>query len=131
LLSLKWCDSLVIGHREIDYQHKEILKKMRDIYNMILFHDKRTDILRHIKLLRTLARDHMAFEESYMAVIGHKDIENHRLAHREELTRFDHYIKKFEDDDLMLTTDIMILCKEFFYDHVLKNDSVLKEPVDE
>jgi hemerythrin-like metal-binding protein len=127
VISLNWNSSLVIGHQEIDSQHKEILEKMRQIYNKVLFHDSHKDILKQILELRSMARDHMDYEESYMTKIDNDDFERHRLSHEAFLAKFDQYISQYETDELMLTTDILLICKDFFYDHILKNDIKLKD----
>jgi len=82
MVKLKWIDSFSVGVKEIDDDHKEIIKLMQGVQTAVEIHDYILCTALLDQLIE-LAAAHFLREEEYLAKASYPYIEEHILYHQE------------------------------------------------
>ncbi|HZV57616.1 MAG TPA: hemerythrin family protein [Sphingobium sp.] len=85
---MEWDNSLDIGVRAMNDDHKEILDAMNRIFDATKAGRTGDEINRLVERLGQVCVRHFRDEEAYMASIGFPGLTNHSLVHRALLERY-------------------------------------------
>lgn len=83
---MKWQDKYSVGIREIDDQHKHLLKLFSKIEQAIQLQSGWRAIVYDIVDLKVFARRHFELEESLMRMYGYNESEMHERMHQHFFT---------------------------------------------
>lgn len=116
----KWHDRYLIGHDQVDLEHKKLFKYANEI---ILNNGDMEKAYDSLKKLIKYTRYHFANEELYMKSINYKGLSEHKLLHAKIVDDLDLFIKNMFE----LTHDeIITKLKQFVVDsligHILTED---------
>jgi len=80
---IQWSDDLSVGVPEIDKQHKKLVDILNRYYTEIKNkEDDKETIDRFLNELSDYMRDHLDYEEKFLAIIGYPELEQHKKVHR-------------------------------------------------
>ena len=80
-MAIEWTEDLATSVDEIDNQHKEIFKKMDDLYLACRRGKGKAEIAGFIKFLEDYVSVHFDTEEKYMQQFAYPDYTSHRVQH--------------------------------------------------
>jgi len=81
-LNFQWTDELSVGVKEIDDQHKELIKRVNQLATAVLKRDGRSKIKNTLNYMNQYAEYHFLYEESYMAQFEYPDLADHKNEHQ-------------------------------------------------
>ena len=92
MMLLKWTDSMSVGVKQFDREHKRLFQLMVHLDEALQMEDRRGQIPEGeidyaVKELEKYFRGHLIREENVMARAGYPDIEAHFEEHRHFMTR--------------------------------------------
>jgi len=91
---VRWDESLSVGVREIDEQHKALIERIAAISRALNEHEGEREILRTLDFLMKYADFHFRAEEKLMAEARYPDLEKQRAEHE----RFRDMLRQLESD---------------------------------
>lgn len=83
LTKIEWSDSLSIGNKSVDEDHKELIHIYNDLVDLILFEKDNSEFARVLSRMTDYSLKHFRKEESYMQRFGYPHIDSHKASHRE------------------------------------------------
>ncbi len=94
-----WSEDMSVGNDTIDEQHKKLLGQINVIIDRVsgngVIDEK--DVVISLNFFFEYAKQHLAYEEEYMAKGGYPEIEDHKKKHAE-------FLKKYEEIKQRLDT---------------------------
>lgn len=123
-VDMKWQDSWNSGHKEIDKQHKKILKIVNSIIETIfkegeyeVLENKLYDLLEHLEY-------HFEYEDSLLRELGYPYEYDHRMLHVELLKKIKNLIEKQKKVGNITHADIFeFIVGELVVEHLVKEDT--------
>ena len=119
---IEWNESLNVGVEAMDSQHKrwvEIINELDDS----LTNTKGPEMLKKIiKDMEDYVEFHFKEEEQLMERVGYPDIEMHKAIHEEFRERVRKLKEAALSGEMALRTQVMIVIKNWFRDHILNED---------
>jgi len=116
---INWDESMTVGVKELDDQHKILIGLINDAYSSIQKHDehKMTEL---IDQMRAYANKHFATEEGLLKKHGFPDIENHKFKHAKFNNEVEEFKKKqFEKTNL---SQIFVFLSRWLTTHIMEED---------
>jgi hemerythrin len=80
-MPIEWTEKLAVGFKEIDDQHKELFKKVNDLFNAMKQGKGRDEINTVIKFLEEYTVFHFSNEEKYMMKYAYPEYKEHKAQH--------------------------------------------------
>jgi hemerythrin-like metal-binding protein len=96
-----WKDTFSVGNEEIDSQHKGMFGLLNNLHELVQEGRSGKRIVEIIEEVRQYAKRHFTCEEALMTVCGYPQLNEHKKAHEEFVSRIDQISKnaeKSEDD---------------------------------
>ena len=132
---MEWNESLSVGFREIDVEHKELFKMIQELVDAINQHTCKYKIGDVIKFLEDYAKNHFAMEENYMEQFEYPEYRQHRAEHEKFIITFAELKRELQkikasgsyagSYELSVTTDQVLV--DWLLDHIAKVDRKLAE----
>jgi hemerythrin len=120
--ALEWDDGFVLGVKQIDEQHKQLVRLLAKSYNAIILDGPQTEFDLIIKELFDYSTDHLSTEEMLMTEYNFPGMESHLLEHAE----FSRNIEEFRDmcdrGDSSVAIDVLVFLRGWLINHILKTD---------
>jgi len=116
---MNWDETMSVGFKKLDDQHKILIDLINDAYAAIQKHDehKMTEL---INQMREYANMHFAFEEKLISQYGFPGIENHKFKHAKFNSEVDEFKKKqFEKTNL---SQIFVFLSRWLTTHIMDED---------
>ena len=122
---ISWDDTLSVGFDEIDAQHKDWIRIVNDLHDVLDSGDAQqlsgiTE--KSLAAMVDYAHYHFEFEEQFMEKIGTPGWEKHKQMH----ARFTEYLLKIQDDTRKgfqpLNTQLMSILRNWLIEHILTED---------
>ena len=126
--SIQWERAWDIGHREIDAQHRRWVQLFNELEDAFLSENS-TDMAdaqqKTFKEILDYTRHHFASEEKFMQNSAYPDIPGHWRLHKEfDKIVYEQY-RQFTDGNLVLTSELLSLIKNWLLRHILIEDKKL------
>lgn len=115
---IEWTKSLEIGIKEIDDQHKELIKLINNTYNL----KKQINVAKILNELTSFARTHFSTEERYFNEWKYPNTTEHMLEHEKlilKVLRFNQLYTKNKQIDLK---EFLEFLKDWLENHLKKHD---------
>lgn len=119
---IEWNDSLSVGVREIDDEHKQLIESINRLHEAMLEnrgHDLQKEI---IYAMYDYAHSHFALEERYMRRFNYAGFAAHRMEHEQFAREAADLKTRADRGGLILTATILSFLKEWLKYHVLGTD---------
>lgn len=117
---MKWSDEYSVGIREIDDQHKKLLKMFAAIEESIESAGSWSDIHYGLVTLKEFAKSHFLLEQALMRMFGYTGLASHMTTH----SHFFEKLEQMEHRSLGASAKqetIEFLC-DWFKNHICKTD---------
>lgn len=117
-----WKDEYNIGIDSVDHQHKKIIESIQILRDGIITKEKNIALAQVFKDLQNYGIEHFGHEEQLMKESHYPHLESHIKIHQKFITDIEKMNKEFQTQDYVLLTDIIVFLKNWFIDHILKED---------
>lgn len=131
---MDWSENLSVGVKEIDNQHKNLIKMINEFYVRMMESDRSAcrerDRIALGKLLSSLVEYtvyHFQAEEKYMDKFNYADTPNHKQEHRFFVEKVMDIKKRFDDGLLVLSVEATNFVKDWIIEHVMGSDKNYSE----
>jgi hemerythrin-like metal-binding protein len=120
---IEWNETLEIGIKEIDNEHKSIISKFEELYQKMREGKGHQFYRELITFLDDYVNTHLAHEETYQKEIDYINYE----AHKEKHDEFRHILEELKEEELDDITNaelirINLLMKDWLVHHILEED---------
>ncbi len=132
---MEWNESLSVGFRKIDADHRELFKMIKELGDAINQHTCKYKIDDVIKFLENYVKNHFAMEEKYMKTFKYPEYRQHRAEHEKFMITFaglKRGLQKIKASgsyagsyELSVTTDQVLV--DWLLDHIAKVDRKLAD----
>lgn len=119
---IEWDEKYSVGVRELDSQHKQLVKILGDLYEAMQA-QKANEVLG--KLLNELLRytkTHFATEEKYMSQHGYPDLAAQKKEHEMFTAKIAEFIESFESGRTSISVSVTSFVKNWLFSHILSSD---------
>jgi hemerythrin len=130
---IKWRKEFSVGIRELDNQHKKIIKILNQIFAL---HEKEKDEKELEKIISNLyeyIKDHFRKEEEYMLNHNYAGYDKQKQEHNQFIDRFSEFQGEFLKGHRLTTINLFNFVWDWFSQHIVKLDklysSFLKEKI--
>lgn len=110
---LHWDDAYLIGHNEVDSEHRGIFELLKKIHScgddLAKTLDVVKEIIKHTKI-------HFINEENFMKSINYKDIDSHKSLHKDIADKLNTIIKNIKT---MSLEEVVMSIDDFIYKTIL------------
>lgn len=127
---IHWDESFSIGNETIDTQHK----KWIDLYNKvdkILLESSPTEFAKikveALEEMKQYAIYHFLYEENFMKKIDYPDLPRHWRLHKDFDYKVFECIRKIEDDEIVLNSEIITVIRDWLVNHILTEDKKIQQ----
>lgn len=119
---VKWSDDLSVRVREIDDQHKELIRLINDLHDAMSGGKGKDVISNIITGLAGYAVSHFATEEKYFDQFGYDQSAWHKSEHKAFLDRASEFRAGFESGKVLLSVDVMNFLRDWLLNHIKGRD---------
>lgn len=119
---LEWNDDLVLGIRDIDEQHRQLVGMVNELYRAMQ-EGKSRDIMTNLfDKLKQYAVTHFATEEEYFEQAGYRGTEAHVTEHQKLVGTVLEFEEKFKSGKASISTELMKFLKDWLVNHIQRTD---------
>lgn len=126
-MTFKWTEDLSTSVDEIDAQHKEIFRKMDELYSACRLGNGKSEIADVIMFLEDYVTSHFDNEEKYMLEYDYPESASHKSEHMKFIKTIVDLKKQFEKEgpslSVVIRTNFEIA--DWFRDHIGRIDKAL------
>ena len=122
---IEWSDTLSVGVKEIDDQHKGLINMINELNKAIQGGWGKKAREEVISKLIEYTRVHFTTEESVMSISGYPDVEVHKKQHEDLILMVNDYVKKYEQDPDASSYHLLFFLKRWLTEHIIKSDKRL------
>lgn len=122
-----WNDSFLVGVKEIDDQHKELVKRVEAFHDACNQKKANSEIKEIIDYLKKYVVFHFQAEERIQQNANYPDMPAHKEKHRQFLQSVDDFNKKLEQEGFSLTLFMKFNREltDWLINHIKKEDKKL------
>lgn len=117
-----WKPEYSVKDAVLDEHHQKLFSVINSVYENVMNSQKVDCVLPKIDQLSEYTRYHFAAEEQYMREKGFPEIEDHIAKHREFANTIGTLRASYNNNDLEVSRDLIIVLGEWLLQHVLKED---------
>lgn len=126
-MALEWTQDLATGSEEIDFQHKELFRRVNALLESCRQGKGKAELNRVIEFLDEYVVKHFSEEEKFMRKYEYPGHANHKTEHLKFIATFSELKKEIERQgpalDLVVKTNRMIV--QWLINHISKVDRSL------
>lgn len=119
---ITWSDSLSVGVRIIDEQHKVLVDTLNELHAAMMKGKAKEVTGPILGSLIAYTRDHFLHEEGMLAKAGYAGLEAHKAQHRELTRKVESYLQRFERGDITLNLHLMHFLRDWLTIHIQRAD---------
>ena len=116
---MEWDETMSVGVRELDNQHRTLIGLINEVYSAVQRHDERL-LASLLGQMREYAVMHFHVEEEYMQRHGYPDLESHRALHDD----FNDQVDRFQQQLFVKTnlSQVFVFLSRWLTNHIMKED---------
>lgn len=114
----EWSDDLSVGIISIDDQHKKLIKIINKLYNAMKERKTQEILKTVINELTLYARTHFSYEQSLFEQHSYPATNAHIAQHSAFVDKIEQFQRDYEDNKLLLSTDITNFLKDWLIKHI-------------
>ncbi len=119
---LQWDDSLAVGLREIDSQHRKLVQMICDLHEAMRSGKGKSQVEAILRELEEYAVEHFGYEEKLMEQYKYPGYLNHRKEHDKFVDQVIAFGNDFRANKAALTTEVMNFLKNWLVGHIKGTD---------
>lgn len=125
----QWEDKYLVGHNEIDAQHKRLFKLADDLHAAMAEGKAKTKLSDTLNSLVVYTKMHFASEERLMQKYGYPEYAAHKALHESLTAKVMEFQSDFAAGRTVMTIDLMQFLKNWLSQHIGKVDQKVAECV--
>jgi len=98
MTEIKWDDSLSVGIKLIDEQHKMLIQRIKNLSDAVDSSRGLEQIMKTLDFMLDYTEFHFSTEEKHMKEQGYRGFEGHKKQHEEFVSTLDQMVEDFEED---------------------------------
>lgn len=124
---LDWNESLSVGFRLMDSDHKRLIDLVNKIHEAATHSAPQSSILTALDELIGFTKTHFLHEETLMRKTAYPQFIPHKIDHDRLLGQIDDLRKRYEAGQIGLSQDTFVYIRTWLCDHIMKIDRRLGE----
>jgi hemerythrin-like metal-binding protein len=120
----EWTPSMTVGQAAIDAQHQRLLAQLNKVMDAMIYGVTSEEVASAVTFFKEYVDEHLAYEETYMARRGYKEIEAHEKKHQEfrdtYQTFHDKLVSGTAPADLLMEMEVYL--GDWWTGHILHED---------
>lgn len=119
---IEWDEKYSVGVRELDSQHKQLIKILCELYEAMQA-QKTNDVLGKIlNELLSYTKTHFATEEKYMSQHGYPDLAAQKKEHEMFTAKIAEFKDSFDSGRTSISVSVTSFVKNWLFNHILASD---------
>jgi len=98
MTEIKWDDSLSVGIKLIDEQHKMLIQRIKNLSDAVDSSRGLEQIMKTLDFMMDYTEFHFSTEEKHMKEQGYQGFEAHQKQHEEFVSTLDQMVEDFDED---------------------------------
>lgn len=119
---IKWSEEFSVGVKEMDKQHKKIIKILNEVYSLNEKGVNEKDVEKIFSDLQNYIKEHFRSEEEYMIKRQYSGYDEHKQEHNLFIDRFYEFQKEYLKGYRLTTINLFNFVWDWFSRHILKVD---------
>jgi hemerythrin len=122
MASINWDQSMSVGIRSIDTQHKSLIESINGFYDAINSSSAKELIVNLLKEMKEYSIFHFFTEESLLKKHGYPDLEQHKSEHHGFIKKIEDMDKRLKEGKLVLSLELTSFIKTWITNHIMVID---------
>ncbi len=119
---IEWSDSLAVGVREIDNQHKQLFNLVNDLFDAMGKGEGNAILSMTLSDLTKYTVMHFETEEKYMKAYNYTLFVSHKTEHDKLTQQVVDLQNEFNSGSTRITVKVMNFLKDWLKNHIVQND---------
>ena len=124
---ISWGPQIVVGHPEIDSQHRKLIRIINDLHDAMAKGRGKEVLGRSLVELDEYTRYHFGTEEAVMDENAYNGASGHKLKHRELAGQLATIMTDYRNGKLTVTMETMDFLRVWLTDHIMGMDKKLSQ----
>ena len=125
----EWKDSMSVGHRMIDRDHKMLIQYINEMHAAMMAGKGKDIVGAILNKLVAYTKDHFGREEIVWRTGRYSDLEKHRKEHADLLKTVGEFQAKYDKGTVALSIDLMDFLRRWLENHILKSDKAAADAI--
>ncbi|MBS4098757.1 MAG: hemerythrin family protein [Sulfuricella sp.] len=122
---IDWNESLEIGFRPIDADHKRLVALLNELHEYLVSGSSLSLIHSAFQRIARHTATHFRHEEALMAESGYPDAPNHCLAHQELEKQMADLLQRLDEGASVFSQELVDFLKNWLINHITTMDTAL------
>ncbi|HNX11129.1 MAG TPA: bacteriohemerythrin [bacterium] len=118
----KWKPEYSFDIKEIDDQHRYFVSILDKLYDSIVKKSPRQELGELLKAIIDYATNHFSTEEKYFDKFNYEGAQEHKEKHRELKDKILDFQKKFNENGVDISVDLIDFLEDWLVNHLLNLD---------
>lgn len=123
---IKWSEDLSVGVELFDKEHKELVRLVNDLNQLILVGDKISAMEKALSGLIEYTKTHFADEEKLMAQYNYPDYQKHKDEHEKLTSRVLDFQKRLQEGKANFSIELINFLRDWLLVHIKGSDMSYK-----
>ncbi len=119
---MNWSDSLSVGVKSIDEQHKGLLQAVNDLHAAMVKGQVKMVTGPLLKSLAKYTKDHFTAEEAMLRRTSYPGLSAHHAKHVDLNRQVEQYIQRFERGEISINVHLLDFLRDWLVNHIQKDD---------
>lgn len=124
---VQWDDTLVLGVKQIDAHHEELVSILNRCFQALMLNDHRGELEGVVNELRSYTMYHFQTEERLMADAGYPQESSHAMAHQQFIASIFDFQARLRSGESFVAVDVLTFLREWLVEHIKKSDRAVAE----
>lgn len=119
---MNWNDSLSVGVKTLDEQHKGLVQTLNELHAAMMRGDAKGATGPLLDKLVRYTREHFAAEEALMSRAQYPSTSQHRTRHRDLTRQVEDYVQRYRSGEITLNVQLLNFLRDWLINHIQKED---------
>ncbi len=122
---LSWHDRYLIGHAEVDAQHRKLFELVNHFDDVVQM-DMPDELGRILDDILICSSDHFRFEEALMEELRYPGLFEHRRQHQELVEQLQQMVVRMKAGGHLSTRSFIRFLVDWLANHILREDMMIR-----
>ncbi len=119
---MTWTPSLSVGVKEMDNQHRELVKALNDLFDAMSAGQTKTVMGPLLTSLLKYTRYHFAAEEALLAEYEFPALADHKEMHKKLAKEVEEYVDRYQEGEIGVGAGLLDFLHQWLTQHIKKED---------